>query len=363
METTDTTQPTTTASIDHHKLEEFLGKVVQDFGATMSTTLSYIGDKLGLYKAMAYSGPLTSEEIADKTGTSERYVREWLINQAAGGYIEYDKVRGKYFLPDEHAIILTEQDSPFYAAGGFQILNGMLKADDRIIKAFKSGEGMLWGEHHHNLFEGTERFFKPGYLGNLVQNWLPALDGVVEKLEIGAKVADLGCGHGLSTIIMAKAYANSDFTGFDNHEPSVKRANDLALSQGLKGNLRFQVATAQNFPGENYDLITFFDCLHDMGDPVGALKHCYEALAQEGTIMAVEPMAGNKVEENFNPVGRVYSGASVMCCTPNAIASGGYALGTVATDHALEEVARKAGFRHFARVTETTINRIFEIRK
>ena len=258
---------------------------------------------------------------------------------------------------------LTDENAPFHVAGGFQVVNGMMKADERILENFLTGKGMCWGEHHHNLFEGTERFFRPSYHSNLLNNWLPSIEGIVEKLNTGTTVADLGCGHGASTIIMADAFPNSRFTGFDNHAPSIERARKLANSKQLSSRLTFEIAGAQNFNGQKYDLITFFDCLHDLGDPVGALKNCFAHLTDDGVIMAVEPMAGIHIEDNFNPVGRIFSGASVLCCTPNALASGGYALGTVATDEALAQVSREAGFSHFRRATETPFNRIFEIRK
>lgn len=349
--------------LDAQKLERFLGKVVSDLGATLGTTLTQIGDQLGLYKAMAFAGPLSHEELAQKTQTDPRYVREWLINQAAGGYVEYEAQGQKYILPDEHAVALTGEESPYYVAGGFQAINALTKAAERIMEGFRTGRGMLWGEHHHHLFQGTERFFKPSYVGNLLTNWLPAVEGTIEKLQQGAKIADIGAGHGISTLIMAQAFPNSRFYGFDNHQPSVERAHQIVQQEGAADRVEFQVANAQNFPGSDYDLITYFDCLHDMGDPVGALQRAYRALAEDGKIMVVEPMAGRKTEENFNPVGRVYSGASVLCCTPNAIASGPIALGTVASDDALAEVARKAGFASFIRVTETPFNRVFEGRK
>ncbi|WP_316816747.1 class I SAM-dependent methyltransferase [Pedobacter nyackensis] len=349
------------SEIDVQKVEAFLGRVITDFGAALGVSLAFIGDKLGLYKAMAHAGPLSSEEVAERSGTSERYVREWLINQAAGGYIEYDAKARKYILPDEHAVALTDEESPFYVAGGFQIINGLTKAEDRIKSNFLKGGGMKWGEHHHDLFDGTERFFKPSYLGNLMTSWLPAINGIVNKLESGIAVADLGCGHGVSTILMAEAFPSSHFFGFDNHEPSIKKARAHAKEKKLK-NVTFQASGAADFNGQQYDFITFFDCLHDMGDPTGVLKHCKKMLRKDGVIMAVEPMAGRKTEENFNPVGRVYSGASVLCCTPNALATGGFALGTVAADEELEKVARNGGFKHFKRATETPFNRVFEIR-
>lgn len=363
METAEVNPSTSTSpALNQARMEKFLERVVSDFGAAFSTTLSFIGDKLGLYKAMAFEGPMNSETLAKKTGTTERYVREWLINQAAGGYVDYDPETGKYSLPDEHAIALTDTESPFYVAGGFQVVSSLQKAEERITTIFQTGEGMLWGEHHHDLFEGTERFFRPSYTGNLVHDWLPALDGVVEKLQKGAMVADIGCGHGASTMIMAKAFPNAVFTGYDNHGPSIEKAKAHASGEKIP-NVKFQIASAQDFPDHSFDLICYFDCLHDMGDPVGALKHAYQCLDDDGTIMVIEPMAGKQAEENFNPVGRVYSGASVLCCSPNAMASGGYVLGTVASDAALEEVARKAGFTRFRRATDAPFNRVFEIRK
>lgn len=351
-----------TVNINQTKVEAFLGKVVGDFGSAFSVALSYIGDKLGLYKAMAFSGPMSSEELAKKSHTSERYIREWLINQAAGGYIEYDKKTKKYQLPDEHAVALTDEDSPFFIAGGFQLVHALCLAEDRISESFLNGKGMLWGEHDHNLFNGTERFFKASYEGNLLSTWLPAIKGIEKKLEAGILVADIGCGHGTSTMIMAKAFPKSKFIGFDNHEPSITRANEIAKKEKLD-NVSFMTSSALNFNGAQYDFITFFDCLHDMGAPVSALKNCMHELKDDGVMMVVEPMAGRHVEENFNPVGRVYSGASVLCCTPNALASGGFALGTVATDEALHEVAKDAGFKQFRRAVETPFNRVFEIRK
>jgi 2-polyprenyl-3-methyl-5-hydroxy-6-metoxy-1,4-benzoquinol methylase len=353
-------ETSTMTKIDTQKVEAFLGRVVTDFGAALGVILSYMGEKNGLYKAMAFTGPLSAAELAKRTGTSESYVKEWLINQAAGGYVEFDASLGKYYLPDEHAVALTDENSPYFVAGGFQVINAMLRAKDRIETNFHTGMGMKWGEHHHDLFEGTERFFRPAYLGNLLENWLPAVSGIVSRLKKGISVADLGCGHGASTIILAETFPNSRFIGFDDHAPSIEAANKAASKKNLS-NISFAVSGAKDFSGK-YDFITFFDCLHDMGDPIGALKNCLARLNANGVIMAVEPMAGRKVEENFNPVGRVYSGASVLCCTPNALATGGYALGTVASDDELEKVAQKAGFTKFKRATETPFNRVFEIK-
>jgi 2-polyprenyl-3-methyl-5-hydroxy-6-metoxy-1,4-benzoquinol methylase len=353
-------ETTTMSKVDTKKVEAFLGRVVTDFGAALSVTLTYMGGKLGLYKAMAFAGPISVAELAKKTNTSEPYVKDWLINQAAGGYVEYDASTGNYILPDEHAIALTQSNTPFYVAGGFQLINAIQKAEDRIECNFLSGEGMKWGEHNHELFTGTEKFFRSSYLGNLLDNWLPAITDIRTRLSDGISVVDLGCGHGASTIIMAEAFPKSRFVGFDDHEPSIEAAKNAASSKNLD-NLTFAVSGAQDFIGK-FDFITFFDCLHDMGDPVGALKNCLNQLNPDGVIMAIEPMAGRKVEENFNPVGRIYSGASVLCCTPNALATGGYALGTVASDDQLEKVVREAGFTRFRRATETTFNRVFEIR-
>jgi 2-polyprenyl-3-methyl-5-hydroxy-6-metoxy-1,4-benzoquinol methylase len=351
-----------THKIDQAKLEAFLGKVVGDLGAAMGISLAAIGDKLGLYKAMAQLGPVTSETLARNTGTSERYVREWLINQAAGGYITYDSSTGKYTLPAEQALALTNEDSPFFIGGGFQLTNAVLLAQPRIEQNFKTGSGMLWGEHHSDLFKGTERFFRASYIGYLVQNWLPALDGVVSKLQAGATVADIGCGHGASTIIMAAAFPKSSFYGFDNHEPSIERARQAAQEAGVASRVTFATAKATDFPNHSFDLIAFFDCLHDMGDPTGALKRARATLRSDGTVMVVEPMAGAKVEDNLNPIGRVFSGASVLCCTPNALASGPIALGTVPPDGEFQKIAADSGFTRFRRATETPFNRIFELR-
>jgi SAM-dependent methyltransferase len=349
-------------NIDEEKLGAYMGKVVNDLGALISSSLVCIGDKLGLYKAMADGVPLSSSELANRTGTNERYIREWLINQAASGNLEYDPAAGRYTLPPEQAAALADEASPYFVCGGFQAMLAMTKAEDKITEAFRTGEGMFWGEHDHNLFQGTERFFKPSYIASLVQNWIPALDGVETKLKAGAKVADVGCGHGASTIIMAKEYPKSKFYGFDNHAPSIERARHAAMEEGVGDRIEFHVAGSEDFPGEDYDLVAFFDCFHDLGNPAGSAKRAHETLAANGTVMIVEPMAGNSVEENLNPVGRVYSGASVLCCTPNALAYGGHALGTIATDAALAEMAAAGGLNKFRRVTETPFNRVFEAR-
>ncbi len=352
-----------TKTINEDKMHEFLGKVVTDFGATMSSMLGFIGMKLGLYEALADSDGMTSAELAEKTGTTERYIREWLLNQAAGGYLEYDPTSAKYSLLPEQAVALTDETSPFYVGGGFYLVKALLNAQPRISESFKSGGGMLWGEHDPDLFVGTEKFFRPGYTGFLVNNWIPALTGIKEKLEKGGKVADVGCGHGASTVIMAQAFPNSEFYGFDYHDASIEKARKNAEKAGVSDRVKFEVATAQNFPGENFDLICFFDCLHDMGDPQGAAKRAFETLNDGGSCLIVEPMAGNAIEENFNPVGRTFSAASTLCCTANAIAQGGTALGAVATQDELKKAVTSGGFSEFRRATETPFNRIFEARK
>lgn len=356
-------QATQVQSFNEEKLHEFLGKVVGDFGAALSSTLVYMGIKLGLYSSLANDGSATSADLATRTNTTERYVREWLINQAASGYVEYDKETGRYSLTPEQAIALTDETSPFYVGGGFYVIKAMTQAQAKIEDAFRNGGGMLWGEHDPDLFIGTEKFFRPGYQAHLVAEWIPALTGIEEKLTTGAAVADIGCGHGASTIIMAKAFPNSRFYGFDNHEASIKRANELAKAEGVSDRVTFEVASASEIPNNDYDLICFFDCLHDMGDPLGASKRASEVLKEDGSVLIVEPMAGNTVEENFNPVGRTFSAASTLCCTANSLALGGPALGAVATEDALSETVLAGGFKEFNRVAETPFNRIFEARR
>lgn len=355
--------PVQTREINEDKMHQFLGKVVGDFGASLGSSLAYIGQKLGLYKALAADGPLTSAELAQKTNTNERYVREWLVNQASGGYVEYDAESGRYSLTPEQAVALTDEQSPFFVGGGFFVIKAMTQATERIEDHFRNGGGMLWGEHDPDLFIGVERFFRPGYTAHLVSTWIPSLDGVEEKLKAGAKVADVGCGHGASTIIMAKAYPNSEFWGFDNHEASIEYARRAAEDAGVSDRVHFEVTTAQKIPDEQFALVTFFDCLHDMGDPVGACRRAAEVLGPDGVAMIVEPMAGNAVEENFNPIGRTFAGASTLCCTSNSLAQNGPALGAVATEAQLREVALAGGFKQFRRATETPFNRIFEARK
>ena len=349
--------------IDEAKLEAFMGQAVMDMGANISAPLMLIGDKLGLYKAMAGAGPISSEDLAEKTGVAERSIREWLRNQAAGGYVSYDGDTDTYTLPDEHALALADEDSPFYILGAYDLIASLYADEDRITEAFRSGEGMGWHEHDHRLFRGTERFFRPGYKGNLVAMWIPALDGVQDKLERGAKVADVGCGHGASTILMAEAFPNSEFWGFDYHHASIARARELAEQAGVADRIEFAVAAAKDFPGEGYDLVCVFDCLHDMGDPVGASAHVRDALADDGTWMIVEPFAGDAVEDNLNPVGRVFYGASTVICTPASLSQEvGLALGAQAGEARLSEVIEEGGFSSVRRATETPFNLILEAR-
>ncbi len=351
-----------TQSVNQEKLDAFLGKVVGDFGAALSSVLAYIGQKLGLYQALAAIGPLTPAELACHTGTVERYVREWLINQEASGYVVYDPADGRFSLAPEQAIALTDERSPFYVGGGFYVVKAMMRAEPRITDAFRHGGGILWDDHDPDLFVGTERFFRPGYAAHLVSKWIPALSGVEEKLAAGGLVADIGCGHGATTIFMAQAYPNSRFHGFDSHEPSIQHARRAADEAGVGDRVHFRVARASDFPGDGYNMIAFFDSLHDMGDPVGAMRHARQALATDGSVLIVEPMAGNTIEENFNPVGRAFSAASTLCSTANSLALGGPALGAVATEEALRETVLLGGFKHFRRATETPFNRVFEAR-
>ncbi|MGE3270072.1 MAG: class I SAM-dependent methyltransferase [Chloroflexota bacterium] len=355
-------------TIDEAKVMELLGKVVGDFGAAASIALAAIGDRLGLYKTLSEHGPLNSVELAEKAGCAERYLREWLLNQASGGYIEYDAVAERYYMTPEQALALANEESPAFVAGGFQVITAAIQSMPRITELFKTGGGMFWGEHASDLFTGTERFFRPGYHANLVTSWIPALDGVQAKLERGAHVADVGCGHAASTILMAQAYPNSRFIGVDSHAPSIDRARHAAQEAGATANTLFEVAEAQYLPRPNngtgrYDLIAYFDCLHDMADPVGAASSAHDTLADDGTILLVEPMAGERPEDNLNPVGRVYSGASALICTPNALAGGGSALGTLASAESLAQVFRSVGFTQFRQAAETPFNRVFEIRR
>jgi SAM-dependent methyltransferase len=346
--------------MDETKLMEFVGKAVADVGTLLGGSMTVLGDRLGLYRAMAGAGPLTAQELADRTGTVERYVREWLAAQAATGYVAYDG-DGRYSLPDEHAIPLTDETSPACVIGAFETALASVHSTDRLTEAFRTGQGVGWGEHHHDVYEGCERFFRPGYQANLVGAWLPALDGVVPKLESGALVADVGCGHGASTILMAEAFPSSTFIGFDAHGPSITAARKRAADAGVGDRARFEVAAAQDFPG-SYDLVCFFDCLHDMGDPLTACAHARSALEPGGTVLLVEPMAGDGVEDNLNPVGAAYYGFSTLLCTPNSLSQDvGTALGAQAGEARLRDIVTSAGFASVRRVAETPFNMVLEV--
>ena len=355
-------------SVDQDRLNEFVGRTVGDIGAAMTAVLVHIGDKLGLYKAMAGAGPMTSAQLAGKTGTAERYVREWLSNQAASGYIDYDPRSGRFLLNDIQAMAFAHEDSPALMTGAFQVLASMFHDEPAITAAFQSGKGVGWGEHDHKLFEGTERFFRGGYSANLVSSWLPALDGMIERLKSGAAVADVGCGHGASTVLMAQAFPKSRFVGFDNHPASIERAGRIAQRMGVAGNCRFAAASSTDFPGPDaggagkYDLVACFDCLHDMGDPAGCARHVRGMLMPDGAWMIVEPFAGDRLEDNLNPVGRVYYAASTMICVPASLAYNGPALGAQAGEARLREVATSGGFSRFRRASQTPFNLVLEAR-
>ena len=353
----------TMQAIDQTRLDEFMGRFVGDLGAALSAALVVIGDRLGLYRAMADGEPVTASKLAERTGTDERYVREWLSNQAAGGYVSYDPVGEQFFLTPEQSLALAQEGSPAFVPGAFQLATALVKDEEKIEHAFAAGRGVGWHEHHHDLFSGTERFFRPGYAANLVSSWIPALDGVQGKLEVGVRVADVGCGHGASTILMAQAYPRSRFVGFDYHPASIEHARVAALEAGLDDRVRFEVATAKQYPGDGYELVCMFDCLHDMGDPVGAAAHVLQSLAPDGTWLIVEPYAGDRLEDNLNPVGRVFYGASTLVCTPaSRDQEVGLALGAQAGQARLREVVTAGGFTRFRRATETPFNLVLEAR-
>ena len=350
-------------TVDPQKLDAFLGKMIGDLGAAASGALVMLGDRLGLYKALAQAGPSTPAELAAATGTTERYVREWLSAQAAAEYLQYDKASGRFTLSPEQALVFANEESPAFMAGGFSVIAALWRDEPKLTAAFQSGAGVGWHEHDTCLFRGTERFFRPGYNANLVSTWIPALDGVEAKLAAGARVADVGCGHGASTILMAKAYPKSRLIGFDYHAGSIERAKAAAEEAGVADRVEFQVAAAKDFPGPAYDLICIFDALHDMGDPVGASKHIRERLAPDGTWLLVEPFAHDDLSENLNPVGRLFYSASTMLCTPASLSQEvGLGLGAQAGEKRLREVVESAGFTRFRRATETPVNLVFEVR-
>ncbi len=358
-----TAPPPPSPSIDGDRLMAFVHRAVDEVGAALNTALVVMGDELGLYRAMAGAGPIDPPELAERAGIAERYAREWLNAQAAGGFVTYDPATGRYELPPEHAVALTDESSPAYLPGFFQIALGSVLDAPRITEAARSGSGVGWHEHGHDVFDGCERFFRPGYNAHLRDSWLPALDGVVQRLERGARVADVGCGHGASTILMAQAYPRSTFTGIDYHAGSIESARARAAAAGLGESVRFEVAPARAIPGGDFDLVTMFDCLHDMGDPVGAAAAVREALAPDGVWMIVEPAAGDRVEDNLNPVGRAYYGFSTLLCTPASLDQEvGLALGAQAGEARIRDVATAGGFTRFRRVAETPFNIVYEAR-
>jgi SAM-dependent methyltransferase len=350
--------------MDLDKLMAFMGKLVGDLGAMMSVGPMLIGEKLGLYKTLATKGPMSPADLAKATNTNERYVREWLCSQAASSFVEYDPATGNFSMTEEKAAALAHEGSPVYFLGAIELAVAMMKSEPKILEAFRSGDGVGWHEHDACLFRGTERFFRPGYMRHLLTEWIPALNGVKEKLEAGANVADVGCGHGASTILMAQAFPKSHFYGYDYHEPSIVNAKAAAAKAGVADRTTFEVASAKNYPAKDYALVAFFDCLHDMGDPAGASKHVHSTLAADGAWMVVEPFAGDKVEDNLNPVGRVYYSASTFLCTPASKSQEvGLALGAQAGEARLKKVIAEGGFSHIRRAAETPFNIVLEARR
>jgi len=349
--------------VNSDRLNAFMGKMITEVGAAMNASLVLLGDKLGLYRALAAKGPMNSAELASATGTNERYVREWLASQAASGYVEYDSASGKFSMLPEQAMALADEDSPVFLGAVGNVIAAAFLDEPKITDAFRSGKGVGWNRRSECLFCGTARFFRTGYMHNLVQAWLPALDGVLDKLKRGAKVADVGCGHGVSTRLMAEAFPNSRFYGFDYHDGSIEAARKAAAEAKLGDRVSFAVHSAKTYPAEGYDLVCFFDCLHDMGDPVGAISHVRETMAKDGTCMLIEPFAGDRLEDNLNPVGRIYYAASTMICTPASLDQEvGLALGAQAGEARLRKVAHEGGLTRFRRAAETPFNLILEAR-
>jgi SAM-dependent methyltransferase len=349
-------------AIDPKRMEQLMGRMVGDIGAAAGVALILLGDELGLYKALAAGGACTSADLASRTGCAERYVREWLAQQAAAGYVEYDAASGRFSMTPEQAAVFADESSPAFIPGAFEMMISMIRDQPRLSAAFRSGKGVGWHEHDPSLFRSVERFFRPGYAAHLVNEWIPALDGVEARLKSGAKVADVGCGHGVTTILMARAFPASQFVGFDYHRESIERARQLARESSLK-NANFEIAMAKDYPGTDYDLVAFFDCLHDMGDPVGAATHVRRSLKPDGVFMLVEPRAGDRLEENLNPIGRIFYAASTIFCTPASLSQEvGMALGAQAGEKRMREVAAAAGFTRFRRAAETPFNAVFELR-
>jgi SAM-dependent methyltransferase len=349
-------------AINEKKLNELIGKMLGDVGAAMGSALVLIGDKFGFYKALAAAGPLTAAELAAKTGTVERYVREWAAGQAAAGYINYDAASGRFSISPEQALLLADENGPAFFPAMYEIVAAAVRDEPKVANAFRDGGGVGWHEHDACLFRGTERFFRPGYAMHLVSEWIPALDGVREKLERGARVADVGCGHGASVILMAKAFPKSKFFGFDYHQPSIDHAREIAREAGVADRVTFERAFAKDYPG-TYDLVAFFDCLHDMGDPVGAAAHVKSTLAQDGTWMVVEPFGNDRLEDNLNPISRVFYAASTMICVPGSLSQEvGKGLGAQAGEARLREVLTAGGFSQVRRATATPFNLVLEAR-
>jgi len=349
--------------IDESKLNAFLGQAISEMGAAMNAALIILGDKLGLYKSMAGAGPLTSQQVAQKTNLNERYVREWLSAQAAGGFLTYDPAVQTFTLPPEQAFALATEDSPVFLPGFFFIVSSVMKDVPKIEEGFRTGKGVGWHEHDHELFHGTEKFFRPNYRAHLVSEWIPALEGVEAKLKAGAKVADVGCGLGTSAILMAEAYPKSTFVGFDYHDKSIELARAAAERAGVSDRVTFEVAAAKNFPGSGYDFIAFFDCLHDMGDPEGAARHALKSLDPDGTWMIVEPFANDRLEDNLNPIARIFYSASTTLCTPASLSQEvGLALGAQAGEARLTKVLNDAGFTRVRRAAQTPFNIVLEAR-
>jgi SAM-dependent methyltransferase len=349
--------------VDETKLQEFVGKVVNEWGAASGALITFVGERLGLFKAMAGAGAMTPEDLAKRTGTHPRIIKEWLAGQAAGGFVSYNRIDGTYILPEEQTYAFTDENSPAYLGGFYQSLVSLFKDEEKITEAFRTGRGFGWGDHHHYLFEGTERFFKPNYIANLVNKWIPALEGAENRLKNGGtKVADVGCGHGASTILMARAYPNTKIIGFDSHKPSIDWAKKQAGKEGLR-NITFEVAKSTDYPGDDYDLVTFFDCFHDMGDPTSVANHVLQTLKKkDGICMLVEPFANNKLEDNLNPLGRLFYSVSTVVCVPASLNENGPALGAQAGEERITEVIKSAGFSRFRRVIQTPFNLVFEAR-
>lgn len=351
------------AEVDQEKLNQFMGQMLSDLGGAASVALVRIGDALGFYKTLHQKGPMTVSELAAETGMNARYLREWLSQQAASNYLTYDPASQKFTLPPEQAMVFAVENSPVFMQGAFDLMVAMTNTQEYVQPVFKTGEGVPWSDQTTCFFCAVGRFFRPGYHNNLINTWLPALNGVVEKLERGAKVADVGCGHGWSTVYMAKAFPNSEFVGYDFHPSSIDSAMDHARQHGATDNIRFEIGTAKEYAGKDFDLVTFFDCLHDMGDPAGAAAHVHQSLKPDGSWMIIEPMAGDKLEDNLNPVGRLYYAGSTMFCVPTSLSQEvGTALGAQAGEARLREVITSGGFSSVRRAAETPFNMILEAR-